>query len=130
MITNNERLTSQKQVIFEYLISNYNHPNSKEIYEAVKKTLPRISRATVHRILNQLVKKKLIKRLYFTNTYYEAKTTCHPHFICQKCGQIYDVDIKLCPIISGKKIPNVGKVDSHIVNLFGLCQKCIKKGVR
>ena len=52
-----EKITSQKQVIIDYLKSTTSHPTTKEVYSGVRKKLPRISKGTVYRILTSLKEK-------------------------------------------------------------------------
>ena len=51
-IQKEERMTSQKKIIMDYLKSVKTHPSAEKVYLAVKKKLPRISQATVYRILS------------------------------------------------------------------------------
>ena len=48
------RMTRQRKVILEELRREYNHPSADEVYEAVRKQLPRISLGTVYRKLEIL----------------------------------------------------------------------------
>ena len=42
-----ERITSQKKVILDYLQGVTNHPTAEEVYNKVRKNLPRISAPTI-----------------------------------------------------------------------------------
>ena len=53
-LDDNMRLTSQRQVIIEELEKVKSHPTANEIYDMVRKRLPRIGLGTVYR--NSLLK--------------------------------------------------------------------------
>ena len=97
-----ERLTNQKKAILDYLKSVKTHPTAEEIYQKVKKKLPRISRGTVYRILNNLKKKNQIQEIITEVSHFDADISSHTHFICQECGKIIDLFDKM-PNLKNKK---------------------------
>jgi len=119
-----ERITSQKKIITDYLKSVKTHPTAKEVYSAVKKKLPRISLGTVYRILQNLKEKGEIQEVSCDVSHFDGDTSFHSHFICQKCGKIFDVYNKE-NIFSNKKL-KVGKVNNYQVYFYGICRKCQK----
>ncbi len=123
-----ERLTSQKKIIVDYLKSVKTHPSAKEIYFNVRKKLPRISRGTVYRILNNLKEKSEILEIHCGISNYDSDVFPHGHFICEKCERIYDVSDECgkCNIIKSKKT-KVGKIKNYKVYFYGLCKNCSKQ---
>jgi Fur family ferric uptake transcriptional regulator len=61
----NMRLTSQRQVILEELKKVTSHPTANEVYDMVRKRLPRIGLGTVYRNLDLLADKGIIRKLEF-----------------------------------------------------------------
>lgn len=121
-----ERLTSQKQVILNYLMSVKIHPTAEEVHKNVKKKLPRISQGTVYRILNNFEKKGLIQVVPSGGkAHFDGDISPHAHFICQKCSKVYDVfDIcSKCNVLKNKKI-KVGKINYYKIYFYGECKKC------
>jgi Fur family ferric uptake transcriptional regulator len=57
------RLTSQRQVILEELKKVKSHPTANEVYDMVRKRLPRIGLGTVYRNLDLLAERGIIKKL-------------------------------------------------------------------
>ena len=62
-LENNMRLTSQRQVILEELRKVKSQPTANEIYDMVRKRLPRIGLGTVYRNLDLLADRGIIKKL-------------------------------------------------------------------
>lgn len=120
-----ERLTSQKKIIIDYLKSVKTHPTAEMVYEAVKKKLPRISRATVYRILNNLKEKQVV--LVKGKAHFDGNASPHVHFICEKCDNVYDVhDVySKCEFLKKKKL-KIGKINYFNIYFYGICKKCQK----
>jgi Fe2+ or Zn2+ uptake regulation protein len=117
-----ERITCQKQIIIDYLKSVTTHPSVEEIYLAVRKRLPRISRGTVYRILKNLRAKREILEIFYEVSHYDGNVEPHGHFICKKCGKIFDVFEKFSNLkVRGEKI---GEVEEYQVYFYGLCKSC------
>jgi len=124
-----ERLTSQKQVITDYLKSVKTHPSAEKVYSVVRKKLPRITRGTVYRILKSLEKKGKAQVIPVQGVaHFDFNTFPHAHFICQKCQKIFDVfDVcKKCNIIRRKRT-TVGKITDYQIYFHGFCNHCSKK---
>lgn len=123
-----ERLTSQKQIILEYLQSVKTHPTAEEVFEEVKKKLPRISLGTVYRNLENFSKKGLAKKIEGEIKRFDGDTNIHHHFICQSCKKVFD-------IFEDKKNRDLEKIlskklkgfKSSEVYICGICKDCQKK---
>lgn len=122
-----EKITCQKKIILDYLKSVKTHPSAEEIFQEIKKKLPRISRSTVYRILKNLKEKEEILEIPGEFSRFDGNTFPHAHFICQKCKRIFDVfNINLkFKIIKQKKL-RVGKIKNYQIYFYGICKKCKK----
>ena len=121
-----ERMTAQKSFIFNYLKSVKTHPSAEVVYKEVKKKLPNISQGTVYRVLNNFKKKGHIHAIDTKDTvHFDADVSDHAHFICEKCGEVYDVidECSKCGILKNKKT-KVGSINSFKVNFYGICKNC------
>lgn len=124
-----ERLTSQKQIILNYLQSVTSHPTAEDIYLAVKKKLPRISQATVYRTLNNLNDKGMAQVIASGGvSHFDGNAEPHAHFVCQQCRRVFDVFevCEDCNIISKKKT-SVGEINYYQIYFHGICYGCKKK---
>ena len=123
-----ERLTSQKKIILDYLKSVKTHPSAEKVYLAVKKKLPRISQGTVYRILNNLKGRDKAQVIPVKGiAHFDGDTSLHAHFICQKCDKIFDIFniCSKCNILEKKRL-KVGKIKDYKIYFYGICKKCKK----
>jgi hypothetical protein len=73
---------------------NSQHPTAAEIFEAVNRVDPRCSRATSYNNLRDLVEAGLVREVAVEGRAppFDAKGMQHHHFICDKCGNVEDMD--------------------------------------
>jgi Fur family ferric uptake transcriptional regulator len=119
--------TNQRVEILNYLEGNYTHPTAEEVFEAVKKKLTRISKATVYQNLKFLSKNGLIKELNVKGvSRFEPNINPHHHAICKKCGKILDFESKELTDYSMKIAKNIKEfnVESSDTNFYGICRDC------
>lgn len=124
-----ERTTSQKKIIFDYLMSVKTHPTAEQVYSNVKKKLPQISQGTVYRVLNNLKEKQqAIAIPVGSAVHFDGDISPHAHFICEDCKSVFDVtdECTKCGILENKKI-KVGKINNYKIYFYGICKKCIGK---
>ena len=89
--------------------------------------MPHISLATVYRNLNKLSDLGLIKRIKMPDNIdrFDRVQDNHPHFICERCGVIIDLDKK---IDISRMAPKDVKITTYEINFKGICKKCQRKG--
>jgi len=122
-----ERQTSQKEIILNHLKEVKTHPSVNEVYLQVKKKLPRISKGTVYRNLNDFVEKREVQTVPTEKgCRFDGDTSSHAHFICNKCCGVFDVFDEVCrdcEIIKKKKT-KVGEIKNYKINFYGTCRNC------
>jgi Fe2+ or Zn2+ uptake regulation protein len=121
------RATRQLAAVYQALQGDPSHPSADQIYQRVRKTLPRISLGTVYRNLQRLVEDGKI-RVFFLGermARYDPKTVEHDHFICQQCGGVEDVLLESARQVNLTPLVKRGfTVTAHSLTIHGLCQKC------
>jgi Fur family ferric uptake transcriptional regulator len=121
------KYTNQRVEILNFLKDNITHPTVDEVYEAVKKKLTRISKATVYQNLKFLAEKGLIQEVNVKGvSRFEPNLDPHHHIICKKCGKIIDFESKELTNYSlniGKKLKEFD-IDTTHTNFYGICKKC------
>ena len=124
----NLRMTRQRRVILEELRKVNTHPSADEVYEMVRKRLPRISLGTVYRNLEVLSETGDIKKLEpgCSLKRFDGNPAEHFHIRCIRCDRIADV-----PVASDFEIdladmtPAEYEILGHRLEFFGLCPYCL-----
>lgn len=121
------RMTRQRSIILEELRSVDSHPSADEIYEMVRRRLPRISLGTVYRNLEILCELEEIQKIEAGGTLkrFDGNPEPHYHIRCIGCGRIADAPV--APFIhGGEAIHEVTdyKIIGHRFEFLGVCPKC------
>ena len=88
-------------------------------------------RTTLYRELCFFVSRSIIKKIQLAdrNTYYEIANEHHHHLVCTKCNQINKIVLDEHLEVQEKEILKKEnfKVQSHLLEFYGICSKCLKK---
>ena len=89
------RATPQREVIFQVLLEERDHPTAEELFNRVKTKLPSISLATVYNCLETLEHCGLVKPVNFEreSTRYCPNRREHAHFLDSATGKVRDVEV-------------------------------------
>jgi Fur family transcriptional regulator, peroxide stress response regulator len=105
------------------------HPTATEIYDSVRKQLPRISLGTVYRNLDFLAEQGIIRKLEIGGA--KARfDECgeHHHVLCVQCGKIDDIHDTPGDLLNEEITELNGyKIIGFRLEFFGLCPECKKK---
>ncbi len=120
------RLSKQRKVILEELQKVTSHPTADEVYDMVRKIIPRISLGTVYRNLEFLSNKGLVLKLGAPGAQkrFDGNPEPHPHIRCAVCTCVADVECEVqvpelpSSCTAGYKILNTN------VEFVGVCPKC------
>lgn len=85
--------STPRVAIAGFVLFTETHPSADDVWEAVRKALPVVSRATVYNTLNLFTEKGLLKQLVLAEgrVVFDPKTDRHHHFIDEATGAIHDV---------------------------------------
>src|SRR5210317_493923 len=127
-LDNNMRLTNQRQVIIEELKKVTSHPTANEVFDMVRKRLPRIGLGTVYRNLDLLSDRGIIKKLEVGGEQkrFDGDTSPHYHIRCINCNRVDDIFIERHKDLekSAALCCNFKILDHH-VQFSGICSKCL-----
>jgi Fur family ferric uptake transcriptional regulator len=129
---NRGKFTSARQEVLKEILSQRGHPEAEEIYYSLKNKGKKVSRATVYRTLELLVKSGLVKKLYTgeNHLHYEKciEKRKHSHLVCLSCGKVIEFHSKKLEQfqkeISTKK---VFQIKEPSLQIYGYCRDCQKK---
>jgi len=134
------RLTIPREVILDVLSKTSKHLSAEDIYLEVHKSYPVVGLTTVYRTLELLTNMGLISKFDFGDgkARYELSigpkgTRHHHHLVCSECGRVIDyVDFiddekeLLGQIEKGLSKKFKFKITNHLIQFYGLCEKCNK----
>ena len=124
------KITTQRILIFKELLKHTKeHPSAEDIYENLKNKVYGLSLSTVYRALTTFEELGLIRRIPTPDgkAHYEIANEPHGHFICTRCGRIYDLE--------GVEAPNAPQIKEELKNrgfevqacnaiCYGICSDC------
>ena len=121
------RITKQRQLILDELMGVTSHPTADELYQMVRKRLPKISLGTVYRNLEIMSDCGVIQKLDIGGTQkrFDANATTHYHVRCATCGKVDDLDMPPDRNVEKEagKLSNY-KILRHRLEFTGICPDC------
>ena len=117
------KLTSQRLAIFDEVIYGKKHRECEEICTSLKRKNNNVSRATVYRTLDILIKYDFVRKMDIGDgrIRYESKIghPHHDHMICVETGKIIEFVSDEIELIQDKIAEEKGyKIIKHIHQLF------------
>jgi len=126
----NMRLTTQRQIILEELGKVTSHPTANEVYDMVRKRLPRIGLGTVYRNLELMAESGIILKLEVGGTQkrFDATVENHYHVRCSSCGKVDDIEIPVQDQINAMAAEATDyEILGHHIEFSGVCKDCSEK---
>jgi len=119
------RCTAQRYAVMAFLLEHAGHPTAAEIFEAVNRVDPRSSRATTYNNLRDLVQAGLVREVAVEGraARFDATGMRHHHFICDRCGNVEDIDWYEVPKPASSSIGKRILRECELI-FRGLCTKC------
>ena len=116
----------QRMAVMEYLMTHRTHPTVDEIYTALHPSMPTLSKTTVYNTLKLLTDKGAALQLTIDerNCCYDADTTPHAHFLCTRCGRVYDLDLQSKRLMRAAILPPGFTPDEVQLYSRGWCAPC------
>lgn len=120
------RPTAQRYAVLEFLALRPVHATAEEIYGAVNRADPRVSRATVYNNLRSLARAGLVREVVSEGkaARFDANLRRHHHFICERCGKVEDIVWFDLPPPAGKAALRGRAVRRYEIVFRGACARC------
>ena len=127
------RLTRERTGLLREIFSIHYHFEADELLFKMKEKSVKISRATIYRTLELLVKSGMVRRVHLGEDHYHYEhvtgNSHHDHLICTTCGTVIEfVDPELerrqREICERKKFTPT----FHNLQILGLCDACRRRG--
>ena len=127
LISKNIKPSYQRIKILEYLMENATHPTVDEIYLALIKEMPTLSKTTVYNTLKLFIDHGLAQLLSIEDTEarYDGDMRPHGHFKCIDCKKIIDFDVEVNKFLT-EELKDYTIREKNIY-LKGICKECNNK---
>jgi Fe2+ or Zn2+ uptake regulation protein len=125
------RVTAARRAVANLISDHDGHFTAAELELIVRERRLGISRATLFRALELLAELQLLERVDLPggeHAYVKCAPEHHHHIICSRCGRTADVaDRGLADAVTEISRRSGYRIDSHRLELFGLCPHCQAK---
>jgi Fe2+ or Zn2+ uptake regulation protein len=121
------RVTSQRLLIERALRDHGGHLTAEQVHELVEPALPGVTQQTVYSTLALLADLGVARRVAAPGptTRFEAVGRDHHHMICERCGAIEDLEVRVQLGAVSRAARDSGFVPASAgVTVLGLCARC------
>ena len=96
LLKHNIKPSYHRVEILKHILSEKNHPSVDKIYNELVKEMPTLSKTTVYNTLNLFSGVNIVRIITIdeNEARYDGNVSDHGHFKCEKCGSIYDFEIR------------------------------------
>lgn len=124
------RMTRQRRVVLEEVQKAHSHPTAGQVYELVRRRMPRISLATVYRSLEALTEQGMLRKLETGGTQrrFDGDLYAHQHVRCVLCGRVENVEVELPPNVAVPEQKRGFEVTGCTIEYLGVCPDCQTDG--
>jgi Fur family transcriptional regulator, ferric uptake regulator len=127
------KLTGERTALVREIFATHYHFEADELLFKMKEKDVKISRATVYRTLELLVKSGMVRRVHLGEDHYHYEhvtgNSHHDHLICTTCGGVIEfhdevLEARQREICEKKKFTPT----FHNLQILGVCDACKRKG--
>jgi Fur family peroxide stress response transcriptional regulator len=124
--------TVQRHAVLDIILDSDHHPTTDQVFDAVRERVPGISRTTVYRTLETLVRMGIITKTCHPGSAvrYDPRVELHHHLVCLYCDDVIDINDEQ---LDSLPVPDTSREEFEVfdfrVQLRGICRNCKKKEV-
>lgn len=131
---NRLKLTNERAALVREIFSTHYHFEADELLFRMKQKDLKISRATIYRTLELLVKSGMVRRVHLGEDHFHYERVTredqhHDHLVCTTCGAViefHDDELERRQLTICEE--NGFEPTFHNLQILGVCQRCRKKG--
>lgn len=119
--------TRQRERILQLLQQSDHHPTAAWIHDALLPEFPSLSLGTVYRNLEVLVSQGDVREVPVPGaaTRFDGNPGLHHHFLCEACGSIEDIQIRVPPGLEARVRRKYRlRAERFRIDFYGLCHAC------
>ena len=124
------RYTAERRALVHLIFEKHRHFEADDLLVWARRSRPRVSRATIYRTLELLVKSGLVRQMTLGDKsaqHYEQVYGIphHDHLICLRCGKVQEVSSASLEREQDALCNRHGfEAHHHDLEIFGLCRRC------
>lgn len=127
------KLTNERAALVREIFSTHYHFEADELLFKMKEKSLKISRATIYRTLELLVRSGMVRRVHLGEDHYHYEyvsgNSHHDHLICTTCGSVIEfhdpaIEQRQREICERKKFTPT----FHNLQILGVCDSCRRRG--
>ena len=122
-------LTVQRRAVLEALMLRHDHPTADQVAEDVALRLPGVSRTTVYRVLDTLVRISIARKVCHPGAAarFEVESHRHHHLVCVECGHMIDLeDSRLDELPFPESGVHGFQLTDYSIQFRGTCAACAR----
>ncbi len=123
-----DRITEPRRTVSELVDERTGPFSAADLVADARARDLRVGRATIFRALDRFVELGVVERLDLPSgehAYIRCEPTHHHHIVCSRCGRSEEVrDAGLQEVTAAIARRTGFRIDSHRLELFGLCPGC------
>lgn len=111
----------------ELLRASRGHPSAGHTHRALREEFPQVSLGTVYRNLEILASEGKIETVANPHgpTRYDGNVAPHHHFICEGCGEIEDIELRVPDELTARVRRKYRVRPTRFrIDFYGLCRSC------
>ncbi len=123
------RMTNQREMILEELKNSNRHLSADELYEKVRRLVPRISLTTIYRNLEILTELGIVAKLQTGGRQkrFDYDVSEHDHIYCIICHRVDNISLQRERIPAIAPEQQIGyTVTGYRLEFAGICPRCQK----
>lgn len=127
------KLTNERRALIGEIFATHYHFEADELLERMRDKRLKISRATVYRTLELLVKSGMVRRVHLGEDHYHyervTENSHHDHLICTTCGGVIEFHDEVLEQRQRAICARRGFTPTfHNLQILGICSRCRKDG--
>ncbi|MGN1467393.1 MAG: transcriptional repressor [Ruminococcus sp.] len=121
-----KNFSTKRMAILNTICSTDCHPSAKWVYNNLKEKYPDLSLGTVYRNISLFKEEGVVNAVANVNgeERIDGITEPHSHFICTKCGSIYDIFNQELTALDSVLTDEGFHIESKSITYYGKCNKC------
>ncbi len=123
LLKQNHLKSTPQRVAMLGILEKKGHADIDYIYNEIKKDFVSISLATVYKNINTMLDAGIIQEIKVPQkkSKFEITKHKHSHFVCERCGEVYDIDM---PKKLDIELPEGFQPKEASVMVVGVCKSC------